>query len=216
MNDQGGSPEVSSSGDDGLSGLSFLHPIPASVRKHGWAINPDVLEPGDLILVSSKSPNWAGKKIRADQSKLFPEEHARWQHAAISGGRFELCEAGIFGVKAREYWEYMTGHYDLKVRRLIGADEAIRTKIAYFAVSNVGRSYGFASLINLHYFFRGRDPWSSKPVFMTRGVICSQLYFEACMRVGYLLSNIPPHTVCPAHLSQSPLLSDVKLSWVKV
>ena len=110
----------------------------------------------------------------------------------------------------------MTGNYELKIRRLMNASEATRNQLAYFAATYTGVRYGFMSAINLRGILSGNDPWRKKPFIRSSGIICSQLYFEACQRVGYLIANIPAETVCPAHLSQSQLLHDVELSWVKV
>ncbi|MEO0498544.1 MAG: hypothetical protein AAF141_14455 [Pseudomonadota bacterium] len=211
MNDEAG---VSREKVD-LAKLSFDHPIPARVRANGWALDPGMLEPGDLILVSSKKPNIVGRVIRYHQGKLFEPEHSKWQHAAVSGGRFELCEATATGVKASEYWGYMTGEYDIKVRRLLNADAEVRSKLAYYAATNVRSAYGYLTALNMRGVLGNADAWQ-RPLIKTKGVICSQLYFESCMRVGYLLTNIPPENVSPAHLSMTPLMEDVPLKWAKV
>ena len=203
------------SDDNGLAGLSFERPIPQSVRKYGKAIDPNILEPGDLILVSRIKPNWTSARITKFQTKMFPEEHARWYHAAVSGGRYEICEATIGGVKSYEYWPYMTGEYELKIRRLRNASASVRSSLAYYAATNVKTRYGFLNIINIANILNDGNSWK-KHMISSSGVICSQLYFEASMRVGYLLANIPPETVCPAHLSMSQYLEDVPISWVKV
>jgi hypothetical protein len=208
-------PETTDKNLAKLTGLSFIRPIPKAVRTFGRALNPDILEPGDLILVSRKTPNWTSRRITTYQSRMFAEEHARWYHAAVSGGRFEICEATTGGVKTYEYWQYMTGDYDIRIRRLRNADAAIRSKIAYYAASNANSQYGFINLLNVAAFLRSGDAWK-RPHIPSSGIICSQLYFEACMRVGYLLANIRAEVVCPAHLSLSPLMEDVPLSWVPV
>ena len=199
----------------GLLGLSFQRPIPKAVRDYGLAIDPDILEPGDLILVSRKVHNWTSKRITKYQTKMFPYEHARWYHAAVSGGRYEICEATIWGVKAYEYWSYMTGKYDVKVRRLRNAGAEVRSRLAYYAATNVGSTYGFFNLLNVAHLLSRGNSWD-RPIISSHGVICSQLYFESCMRVGYLLANIRPETVCPAQLSISPLLEDVPITWIEV
>ncbi len=201
--------------DYGLSGLSFERPIPQAVRNYGRALDPQILEPGDLILVSRKTPNWTSTRITNFQAKMFPPEHARWYHAAVSGGRYEICEATLGGVKAHEYWAYMAGEYNVKVRRQKNAAASVRSSLAYYAATNVKTQYGVLSLINIANILNTGDSWK-RPILTSRGIICSQLYFEAAMRVGYLLANIPPGAVCPAQLSMSQFLEDVPLSWVKV
>jgi hypothetical protein len=145
---------------------------------------------------------------------MFAPEHARWFHAAVSGGRFEICEATTRGVKAHEYWKYMTGDFDIKVRRL-KADASVRSKLAYYAATNVNSHYGFLNLLSVGAFLKSGNAWQ-RLFIPSSGVICSQLYFEASMRVGYLLCNVPKDTVCPAHLSLSEHLSDVEIPWIKV
>jgi hypothetical protein len=107
----------------------------------------------------------------------------------------------------------MTDAYDVKIRRLSGADEKTRSMIAYYAATGVRTKYGYFNLPNLISSLTTGNPWATKFRFSS-GVVCSQLYFEACMRVGFLLNNIRPEHVCPAHLSQSTLMKDIDLVWV--
>lgn len=198
-----------------LSNFSFERPIPKAVREFGKAIDPMILEPGDLLLVAHKSPSWRSSKIVQKQSSQFSSEHARWHHAAVCGGGFEICEATIFGVKAYEYWGYMNEKFDVRVRRLKDASPHDRSRIAYYAAISVRTSYGFMSLPGMARYLSNGDPWG-RQLWATSGVLCSQLYFEACMRAGFLLAPISPERVCPAQLSISPLMTDVELKWVPV
>ena len=50
-----------------------------------------------------------------------------------------MSEAVPGGVKAVEYWSYMTGGYDIKVRRLRNASEATRARL-HRATEEVGRA----------------------------------------------------------------------------
>lgn len=109
----------------------------------------------------------------------------------------------------------MTDAYNIKIRRLSAADEKTRSLIAYYAATGVRTQYGYFNLPSLMASLTSGKPWGGRFRFSS-GVVCSQLYFEACMRVGYLLNNIPPEHVCPAHLSQSALLEDIDLVWVAV
>ena len=199
----------------GLSNLSFATAIPEAVRKYGQVIDPEILEPGDLLLVARKVHNWTSRRITESQAKMFTQSHACWYHAAVSGGRFEICEATTSGVKSHEYWRYMTGEYDFKLRRLAGATPSTRSLLAFYAAVNVNSKYGFLNLLNTAHFLNSGGGWK-RPLILSSGIICSQLYFEAAMRVGYLLNNIRPESVCPAHLSMSQLLQDIPISWVKV
>lgn len=191
----------------------FSSGIPAAVRKHGRALNPTSLEPGDLILVAKRRPGWLSRHIQKAQASLFDEVHSRWHHVAISGGGTEVCEALISGVKPRQYWHYMTGEYDLKIRRVTTATAEERTKAAWFAGTKARTPYGLGSLFSIRKSLNDNDPWK-RTIIRSRGVICSQLYFEAWMMVGFLLANLPSHRVCPAHLSASTLMHDVAQDWV--
>jgi len=198
-----------------ISKLSFDRGIPKAVRAHGQVIDPSLLEPGDLILVCKKKSSWISSKIQQYQAEMFATEDSRWHHAIVSGGNFEICEATTTGVKAIEYWHYMTGEYDLKIRRLKGATAQQRSLIAYYAATMVRTSYGFLTIFAVRDALSKGHSWQ-RTVFRSKGVICSQLYFEACMRVGFLLVNIPQDRVCPAHLSASTQMDDLPLRWVPV
>jgi hypothetical protein len=198
-----------------LSDFSFNRPIPRAVRRFGYALDPNILQAGDLLLVGDRTNSWTSRRIVSAQSNQFPDEHAYWHHAAVCGGGFEIVEATFGGVKCYEYWDYMTGDYDLKVRRLRNATDQQRSLIAYYAATSARTAYGFFNIPSLFFSLAKGNPWG-RSFRISRGVVCSQLYFEACMRVGFLLNNIPPEHVCPAHLSQSALLEDLKLAWVDV
>ncbi len=199
-----------------LGRYHFTNEIPKDVREFNKVVDPTVLEPGDLILVCHLKPPWISRKIQSYQQELYDWDHARWHHAVVSGGDVEICEATRWGVEAREYWRYMTGHYDLRVRRIATADAAARAKVAYYAATMARTPYGFLNVLGIlvgmaRGNLRGRLPIRSS------GVICSQLYFEACMRIGVLLSNnVRPESVTPSHLSASGQMIDVPLQWKTV
>lgn len=198
-----------------LSAFSFDRPIPKAVREFGKAIDPKILEPGDLLLVAHKRQSWRSSIIVQKQSNQFSSEHARWHHAAVCAGGFEICEATFGGVKAHEYWDYMNENFDVRVRRLKGASPHERTRVAYYAAINVKTSYGFGSLLSMARYLSDGNPWSRR-LPPSSGVLCSQLYFEACMRAGILLASIPSELACPAHLSITPQMADVELEWLPV
>lgn len=127
----------------------------------------------------------------------------------------EVCEALGGGVKARQFWHYMDGSYDLKVRRLKDAAPELRARVAYYAAVETNTSYGFGTLLAIKDSLTKNDPWKRR-IFPSRGVICSQLYFEACMRAGFLLAHLKPERVSPAHLSASEELVDVPLKWISL
>lgn len=176
---------------------------------------PELLEAGDLLFVAHKEPGWISRRIQQSQGELFDWQHARWHHVVVCAGRTEVCEALLRGVKARQYWCYMDGKYDLKVRRLKEARPEERTKVAYHAATMTKTAYGFGNLLAIARYFSSNDPWK-RSMLRSRGVICSQLYFEACMRVGILLAQLPPDRVSPAHLSASDQMVDVPLRWLSL
>jgi len=198
-----------------LSDFTFERPIPKAVRDFGKAIDPKILEPGDLLLVAHKRPTWHSSKIVEYQSGQFSPEHARWHHAAVCGGGFEICEATIFGVKAHEYWDYMNDKFDIRVRRLKDASSEQRSRVAYYAATNVRSPYNFVSLLSMRRYLSNGNPWSRRP-WASSGIFCSQLYFVACMRANFFLAPISAEYVCPAHLSISPKMADVDLKWLTV
>jgi hypothetical protein len=193
----------------------FPSGIPSAVRRHGRVLDPSFLEPGDLILVALNQPGWLQRRIQRTQSRLFEWDHAQWHHALVSGGGAEDCEALLSGVVASQYWNYMAGAHKFKVRRVKNATSEVRTRIAYYAATMARTSYGFGAILPIKNAFDDNDPWKPS-IFRSRGVICSQLYFEACMRAGILLAAIPPDRVSPAHLSASIQMDDGPLQWLEL
>jgi hypothetical protein len=178
-------------------------------------LDPSFLDPGDLILVACEKPSWLQRRIQRTQSQLFEWDHAQWHHALVSGGGTEVCEAVLAGVVPTQYWKYMAGKHRFKVRRIKNATLATRTKVAYYAASMARTSYGFGAILPISSTLNDNDPWK-KSIFRSSGVVCSQLYFEACMRAGILLASIPPDRVSPAHLSATSEMDDVSLQWLRI
>ena len=214
MSESSLAPETSRT--ERLSNLSFDRPIPKAVRAFGKALDPKILLPGDLLLVAHSKPSWRSRSIVSQQSQQFADEHARWHHAVVCGGGFEICEATMEGVKATEYWDYMNANYELKLRRLKDASPEERSRVAYYAVTNVRVGYGFFNLFGIARALATGQPWAVRSILGSSGVICSQLYFEACLRAGFVLASAPAEHVCPAHLSISPQMVDIPLGWVPV
>jgi len=193
----------------------FPDGIPSAVRRHGRVLDPSFLEPGDLILVALHKPGWLQRRIQRTQGQLFEWDHARWHHALVSGGGTEVCEALLTGVVASQYWDYMAGAHDFKVRRIKNATSEVRTRVAYYAATLSRTAYGFGAILRIKNAIDDNDPWK-RSLLRSRGVICSQLYFEACMRAGILLGAIPADRVTPAHLSASKQMDDVPLQWIEL
>ena len=204
--------------DESFGSVRFVYdkPIPRVVRKHGKIVDPSVLEAGDLILSCNNTPSWISKKIQQYLLGLYDWDHSKWHHAIVSGGGIEVCEATVKGVRANEFWHYMDGNHEIKIRRLKTADSTNRAKVAYFAASEVGTAYGFINILKTARAI-GKNNFLEKGIFNSKGVICSQLYFEACMRVGILLiPGITQNVATPAHLSASQQLEDVPFDWVMI
>lgn len=164
--------------------LSQFTGVPSAVRAAGQALDPRWLEPGDLILVSSKKPRFPATSIRSYQSNLYTEDHACWQHVAISAGRFDIIEATAFGVKFCTYWHYMTGDHNIKVRRLANADKATRTMVALYAAAQVRSWYGYSNLSNIAAILAGADAWR-KPLITSGRHLFAAL--RGVLHEGWLL-----------------------------
>ncbi len=197
---------------------SFDRPVPKRVRENGRVLNPSVLQPGDLMLVSQKTPSFVSRKIQDYQRTLYADEHARWHHAVTVIDQIKICEATIMkGVVCREYWDYMTGDYEIKIRRVTGMEEEPERayRIAINAAAQTGRRYGISNLISI---LRARPGnLFQRALFNSEGIICSQLYFEACMSAGILLySGSDPGLITPSHLSSSAMMTDVNVPWIDI
>lgn len=198
-----------------LSRFSFDgRPIPQKVREFGKVLDPEILEPGDLLLVCNRSPGWISRQIQKYQAKYYGPEHAQWHHAAVSGGDLEICQATSKGVLAVQYWEYMDGNWEVKVRRLRNTSQALRNRVAYYAATMARTRYGFFNVLGIR--FDDGTKWQT-PFWRSKGVICSQLYFEACYRIGVVLCrDVRPERVTPAHLSDSDQMEDIDVKWIDV
>ena len=169
------SPEIDTPKTERLSNLAFERPIPKAVRAFGKALDPKILLPGDLLLVAHKVPSYRSSTIVTQQARQFPDDHAKWYHAVVCGGGFEICEATLKGgVRALEYWDYMSPDYDLKLRRLKGATPEERSLVAYYAATNVRIGYGVLNLFGLARSLSNGQPWG-RQMLISSGVICSQL-----------------------------------------
>lgn len=191
----------------------FPYGVPKAVRQHGIMLHPELLEPGDLLLIAAIKPTRLSRRIQQTQGELYEWKHAQWHHAVVSGGGTEVCEALLTGVRAKQFWHYMNGDYEFRIRRLKDASPHERTRVAYYAATMAKTNYGIGALLPIKYSIAHNDPWK-RSAFRSGGVICSQLYFEACMRVGFLLAPMPPDRVSPAHLSASDQMEDIPPQWI--
>ncbi len=202
--------------------------IPSSVKR---ILNPYQLEAGDLILVRPKKPDDLGvfgrikwsQTIDTQRKLIRDEEHASYTHAAISRNYHQIYESipenGIFRT---EYWRYMTGKYDVKVRRLKGLDHRNRSQISHNVAELFGKSYGFIELATIK-AMANEWPWLEKiAAYIGRDdtYICSALFAIACEKenidLNLLPSDLNSKVVTPAHLSASDALEDVEVDWVNI
>ncbi len=92
-------------------------PIPLKIRNFGYCADLSTWLPGDLILVSSNKPSLIQNAIRKVQGQGYPNEHARWEHAAVYIGEAALCEATMMGVCVSNVYQYVGNHL-IKIRSL--------------------------------------------------------------------------------------------------
>lgn len=190
--------------------------MPSSVRKFGKLPNVDDWKPGDLILVSSLTPNYVQKAIKIVQEKGgYHPEHAQWHHAAVYLGDYGLCEATRTGVKAGKIYPYIGG-YRIRVRRDMTLTDDLRWKIAVQALLSLNVSYSYKSIIEI--LIQSRDGWwknNFKPRNTSdRAVICSRLYSDAYGNVTNKTVEQQYNTpVTPAQLSCCTLFQDVQTHW---
>jgi hypothetical protein len=197
--------------------------LSAEVRSFGYVPNPDQLCPGDLLLYSSHKPDWISARIVSTQKKAFPEQHARWHHAAMYIKDMWVCEAELFGVSYRRLFDDLDGITRIRVRRpdyagLNGrtgiSEEKIQFELVVNAMSRISVPYGYWKAWDL---FRQAQSSFISPVVkygQARSVICSELYAEAYLKATNELP-VPnhPEIPTPAHLSSSTSFHEVAVGW---
>lgn len=149
----------------------------------------------------------------------YLEEHARWIHAAVYVGDYNICEATRYGVRIADMFGYLGG-YLIRVRRdpKLSSDES--WTIAMRAVFRLKEPYAFRIAVRLwwdskrgHLLIR-RFPRNVPPY---AGVICSQLYADAYGEVTWqALDNTVDHPVVPASLSCTKQMQDVESRWLEI
>lgn len=199
-------------------------PLPERVREAGFLPDIDALQPGDLILYSARSKfNLVPAGISFVQGKGgYSWEHARWTHAAVYLGEFQICEATREGVALNELTKAMVDCC-LRVRRghhrgqFIDRETGWRT--ALFAVMRLHQRYdtghaaGIANLARKGFGQYRPEP----PKGAADAVICSELFQDAyCRATNVQLQNPLSREVTPAFLSATPLLKDVECNWRKL
>lgn len=195
-------------------------PLPVKVRRFGFLPNIDEWLPGDLLLVSPVDPDWIHRQITDAQTRCgYPEEDARWQHAAVYMGDGYICEASTNGIRYVSVFTYV-GEHLLRVRRDFSLTNNERWRLAIQAVVRLGEPYDFRKIL-LIYRSSFSTSWTAavRAQFYKRkrAAICSQLYADAFSAItGKLLFNDVNGSITPATLSFSPLLKDVPLHWKRI
>lgn len=194
-------------------------PIPPRLRRFGYYIAHNSLQPGDLILFSSINPGWIPRMIRKVQARGgYDNLDAQWEHAAVYIGNHGICEATKKGVEANRIFDYIGSHL-IKVRRNPNLTLDQGWKLVTHALLLKDYRYGFFSVAEL--FIKANSGfWSQdgKPLsFPKSSVFCSELYADAHVKAcNMALGNLMSGEVTPASLSLDTNLVDVSLSWVRI
>lgn len=197
----------------------MLDQVPIKIRNTGVYPQIDILQPGDLLLVSPMKPPMTAKLITWAQRRLHSEENAQWMHAAIYLGDNSLVEIDGGGVKVAPLFKYVLTHRML-FRRLLKADgsdidQITGFRIAISALKQFKRSYAHAN-IAVTAWDCASIGWREAPARAVRnkGSICSDFFNE----VAYATTNraaAPVHRLPlqPADLSASRMMRDLPMVW---
>jgi hypothetical protein len=194
-------------------------PLPRELRAFGYFPDLSKLWPGDLLLVSSLKPSTGSKAIVwGQQLGGYCEDDARWHHAAVYiGARIGICEAKPGGVEAGEIYPYV-GSRLIRARRDPTIDREKGWEIAAHTLVRLKTKYDKKMILKLAKQAYG-GYWKSdlNSDETLESVICSKLYSNAYSTVtGKTLCNPVNGETTPAFLSQTTLLSDIPLKWLKI
>jgi len=202
--------------------------LPDNVKR---VLNPYQIEAGDLILVRPQYPDtlsvfgrikWS-QAVEMQRKLSGVYDKACFTHAAISNGYHKIYESvPENGVVRTGYWRYMTGGYEVKVKRLKGLDWAQRRKISLNVSRVVGVTQDFVDLSAIKMMSQEQEWLHNIPACMggDDAYICSALFAAACHKEKVNL-NLPSYgeevsVVTPAKLNLSDALEDVEAQWVSV
>jgi hypothetical protein len=193
--------------------------LPPWVREFGKLPNVDYWKAGDLILVSSLTPDFTQRAIKTVQERGgYHVGDAQWHHAAVYLGDYALCEATKTGVKAGKIYPYIGNHL-IRVRRDISLTDDLRWKIAIQSLLRLEFSYSSWSIAKIWWQSRvGFWNDNFKPQNTSkRAVICSQLYADAYGSVtDKTVEEKDDIPVTPAQLSVCTLFQDVQTHWLTI
>jgi hypothetical protein len=194
-------------------------PLPPALRNFGYFPDLSNLWPGDLFLFSSLKPSAGSKAIVwAQQRGGYGAEDARWHHAAVYiGAKIGICEANLHGVAANAIYPYVGGHL-LRVRRDPHVSRDQGWEVAVHSLVRLHTKYSKGMILQLaKKAFQGYWQRVAESEEARGSVICSKLYSDAySAATGKALWNAIGQEVTPAFLSQTPLLSDIPLKWLKI
>jgi hypothetical protein len=193
--------------------------LPAAARKFNFVPDVKPCLPGDLVLSRAAGAAGASGSItEAQHSAGFAPEHAAWTHAAVFLYDDMVVEAvPRRGVLQRSIYEDVPDRV-LRIRRRTTLAETDRLKLALRALSMLGKRYSHWGVIQLGMHLLG-GLWNRDAFAGNRHVvICSEVFHDAFAHVTRgTLSGCPVNTpITPAHLSFTPDLEDVDVSWLKL
>jgi len=174
--------------------------------------------PGDLILVHALNPGLGSRAIiQVQTSGGHHPDDAKWHHAAVYIGAFQICEARVSGGVRLTYLYDYVGTHELRVRRDLALAPADQWKVVVSVLSKLQSSYGRMAALRL-WWQSTRGFWHPVQSYGdARAIICSQLYADAYALVtGRLLMQGRIGLPTPADLSLTSVLTDVQVDWVRL
>ena len=216
-------PQLCLHPNDATQGVATISgPLSSNETALRKIIDLQGLLPGDLILTTSIAPNLIQRSIRAVQKKGgYPEEHARWEHAAMYIGKGVLCEATRKGVQ-RQMLSHYVGSHILRLRRAPNLLPTTQHELAIQALSFQGYPYGYWEIVRLVKaaklgFSNNTNATGRTSGYPSPAVICSELYADSYAKVTRnVIGNISGGEVTPASLSIETTLQDVAMRWLAI
>lgn len=195
--------------------------VPEAVRKFGRYPDLDVLQPGDLILVSPVKRGFNAKLIAGAQSAVHAPFDAQWIHAATYLGDNSLVEIDGGGVRVEDLHRYVPTHRLLfrRVKSLSGnpVDELTGYRIAVSALKAFKTRYAHFDLLPFARaaLARGRPDHRIRP--RDPAAICSTYFNDAVAQVlGRGAVSAKRNPFSPADLSASTNMLDLAVDWVGI
>jgi hypothetical protein len=117
--------------------------IPETIQAFGHLPDITAWQPGDFLLVSAINTDIIQRSIyRFQRRSGYTEEDARWHHAAVYIGDYDVCEATRSGVHVRKLFHYVGNHLlNLRTDPTLAPDDSWR--VAIQALVRLKYSYSF-------------------------------------------------------------------------